>query len=164
MFNTQCLMFNWIRGGFFFAGIFCLASCDPNRVFEENKEVPDGMWDNKNKISLTIQVTDTITPNNVYVNIRHAGDYNFSNLFLFITSTMPNGQTFRDTAECILSDDDGRWKGDGLGDIKSNRLLFKKSVRFPVSGLYRFEFEQAMRTNPLPGILDVGMRVEKSEK
>jgi gliding motility-associated lipoprotein GldH len=144
------------------AGIIAFSSCDSLRIFEENKKIPDGIWDNKNNVSFTIHVSDTITPTNVYVNVRHRGDYAFSNLFLFITSVMPNGQTFRDTAECILADHTGNWKGDGLGDIKSNRLLFKKNVRFPVTGTYRFDFEQAMRTNPLPGILDVGMRVEKA--
>ncbi len=56
----------------------------------------------------------------------------------------------------------GKWLGEGLGDIWDNRVLFKKNVSFPQKGEYRFEFTQAMRLNPLPGVMDVGIRIEKS--
>ena len=62
-----------------------------------------------------------------------------------------------------MSAPDGRWLGDGLGDIFDNRILFKEGVKFPQAGEYRFELFQAMRINPLPGIMDAGIRIEKDK-
>ena len=41
------------------------------------------------------------------------------------------------------------------------RVLFKKGVTFRQPGEYRFELIQAMRIDPLPGIMDAGIRIEK---
>lgn len=141
--------------------IFLYSSCDSNRVFEENKEISDDVWDADEKILFEVDVTDTVSPHNFFVNVRNADDYAYSNLYMFITTSFPNKKTSRDTLECILSDDNGRWLGEGLGDLWDNRIPFKKNVRFPVSGKYVFTLEQAMRTEHLPEILDVGIRIEK---
>lgn len=148
-----------------YAGIFsllvCLSSCDKNRVFEENKKIPDSVWNVNNKVSFNVPIKDTINPHQVFINVRNAGEYPFSNLFLFITTKFPNGKLAKDTVECILADERGKWLGNGSGDIFDNRILFKKGVRFPMLGEYTFTFEQAMRTENLPFIMDVGLRIEK---
>jgi gliding motility-associated lipoprotein GldH len=79
-----------------------------------------------------------------------------------MNTTFPDGKLDRDTLEIMLAGKDGKWLGEGLGDIWDNRILFKKNVSFPLKGEYRFELTQAMRLDPLPGIMDVGMRVERS--
>jgi gliding motility-associated lipoprotein GldH len=49
-----------------------------------------------------------------------------------------------------------------MSNIKFNRFLFQKGIRFPQQGQYIFEFEQAMRNPDLKGISDIGMRLEKN--
>ena len=149
---------------FFTCSLFFIVSCDPSRVFEENKKLDDNNWDKDNALTFIVNINDTIHNHNVYINVRNAGFYNFSNIFLFINTRFPDGQMKRDTFECILASPDGEWLGDGSGDIWDNRILFKENVRFPVTGEYRFELIQAMRINPLPGIMDAGIRIEKAEK
>lgn len=138
-------------------------SCDPSRYFEENKKVEKGEWEQNSPLQFQSIIEDTTLVYNVYVNVRNAGNYRFSNLYLFINTIFPGGQIQRDTLECILSAPDGRWLGDGLGDIFDNRILFKEGVKFPQAGEYRFELFQAMRINPLPGIMDAGIRIEKAK-
>lgn len=144
------------------AGLF-LSACDKSRVFEENKSIKDNQWKSSQPVVLQVNITDTINPHNVYLNIRNAGAYPFSNVFLFINTTLPGGQLDRDTAEILLATPEGKWMGSGLGDIWDHQVLFKKDVRFPQSGEYRFELSQAMRLDPLPGIMDAGIRIEKSK-
>jgi gliding motility-associated lipoprotein GldH len=67
----------------------------------------------------------------------------------------------RDTVELTLADASGKWLGSGMGDIWDNRVLFKQSFRFPEKGTYQFALEQAMRVDPLPQVMDVGIRIEK---
>jgi gliding motility-associated lipoprotein GldH len=141
-----------------------MQSCDSSRVFDENKKIHKSNWDVKQSLIFQVTIDDTITPHNVYLNVRNAGVYPFSNLFLFINTTMPQGQLIRDTIEVMLQSPDGKWLGDGLGDIWDNRILFKPNVRFPQKGEYRFELFQAMRVNPLPGIMDAGIRIEKVKR
>ncbi len=116
-----------------------------------------------NIVRLDAEITDTVSLHNIYVNIRNAGGYQFSNLYLFLTTHTPKDQESRDTVELTLADDHGRWLGNGSGDIWDNRILFKRKFRFPEAGMYHFELQQAMRVNPLPQILDAGLRIEKVE-
>ena len=141
---------------------FIFLSCDPDRVYEKNIRIPDGIWDRNNPVYFEVIVQDTITPYNLYINIRNTGLYPFSNLYLFITTTAPSGHSVKDTVEIILADEKGKWLGEGLGDIWDLQRLYKQNVRFAQKGLYMFEYEQAMRMEKLPFILDAGLRVEKA--
>lgn len=138
-----------------------IISCDSKKVFDENQKISDEVWDANEKISFDVNVTDTITPHNFYVNVRNSDGYPYSNIYIFITTIFPNEKSSRDTLECVLADETGKWLGEGIGDLWDNQILFKKHVRFPLSGKYTFVMEQAMRTEHLPLILDVGLRIEK---
>lgn len=136
-----------------------LASCDKNRVFEQNREIRDAIWNRTDKIKFSVEITDTVSPHNLYVNIRNTSEYPFRNIYLFIT-TSSKGIIVKDTFEGILADEKGKWLGSGLGDIWDNTMAYKKNMRFPHTGTYSFEFEQAMRNENLPFIMDVGLRIE----
>ena len=138
-----------------------LTSCDKNGVFEENINTKDKTWSMADIARFGVTINDTISHNNIYINIRNTTDYPNSNLYLFITTTAPTGATQADTIECILSDDFGKWLGKGFGYMRDNRFLYKQNVRFPVKGNYKFEIQQAMRTDDLKGIATVGLRIEK---
>lgn len=153
---------NSLKHILFLFSLLIFSSCDHNRVYEENKEISDMVWNADEKISFEVDVTDTIYGNNFYVNIRNADNYGYSNIYLFVNTKFPDGKIAKDTLECILADENGKWLGSGAGDIWDNRILFKKNVRFPMKGKYIFTYEQAMRVADLPMIMDVGLRIEKS--
>ena len=148
-----------------FGSVFILfQSCESSAVFEQNQKLDDNNWDKKQALIFLVNITDTVSPHNVYINVRNAALYPFSNLFMFVNARMPEGELYRDTIEIMLQSPEGKWLGNGLGDIWDNRILFKPNVRFPQKGEYRFELYQAMRVNPLPGIMDAGIRIEKAGK
>jgi len=138
-------------------------SCDPQRVYEENQAIPAEGWRKDNPLYFSLNVNDTTSVHNIYVNIRNSGKYENRNLYLFITTTAPAGQSVTDTLECFLADERGKWYGSGLGDLYFVQIPYKMAVVFPYSGLYRFEIVQAMRRDVLRNIADVGIRVEKVE-
>lgn len=144
--------------------LFLFIACDSNRIFEKNIDIPDYSWDVKNKISFDVNIDDTVSQHNLYVNVRHTSQYKYANFYLFIVIKFPNGKFAKDTFGCVLSDQNGKWKGDGMGDIWDNQILWKPNVKFPLKGKYTFEYEQAMRTEQVPFIMDVGLRVEKAKK
>jgi gliding motility-associated lipoprotein GldH len=139
-------------------------ACDNSVVIDEHVKLNDNRWELNNVVKLEANIVDTVNPHNIYINVRNAGSYGFSNLYVFLNTFTPDGRMARDTVELILADERGEWMGDGMGDIWDNKILFKKGFVFPQSGNYKFELEQAMRMNPLPGIMDVGICIEKVEK
>lgn len=141
--------------------VLALVSCDSNRVFEEHIPLKDGTWNVKNKLQFDAGITDLLSRYNVYLNVRNGQEYPYSNLFLFMFTTSPDGTIARDTVELTLADYDGRWLGSGMSSVKFSRFLFKKGVQFQQAGTYRFTLEQAMRVDELKGIHDIGIRVEK---
>lgn len=144
--------------------LMLLTACDPNRIFEENQKLENRSWDVNTPIIFNVNIDDTVSAYNMYINIRNADTYKFSNLYLFMTTTIPQHQFEKDTLQLLLADEKGKWLGSGLGDIFESRVLFKNNIRFINKGAYQFKLEQAMRINPLPGILDVGIRIEKVKK
>lgn len=145
------------------AAILLLISCDPNQIYERNIELADYTWHKDSVKVFEVDIQDTINPHNIYLNVRNTSQYRMQNLFLFIHTTAPSGVVLRDTFECYLADDRGKWTGSGWGDIYDNQFLYKENIRFPVSGKYRFEYIQAMRTEELKHISDIGLRIEKAE-
>lgn len=147
---------------FFLLGIsMLLVSCDSSVVYEENLKIENNAWSSEKPLIFQANIQDTTVGYNVYINLRNASHYPFSNVFVFLNTTLPNGQLDRDTLEIMLASKDGKWLGKGLGDIWDNRILFKRNVSFPMAGEYRFELIQAMRLDPLPGMMDGGIRIEK---
>jgi len=151
------------RNSLVFLGIiFIFFSCDPNRVYEKNKEIPDFKWGLTDTIVFEVPIEDTISPNNIYFNVRNSSKYTMQNLYVFIHTEAPNGVSLTDTLEVSLADDKGRWTGSGWGDLYDNQFIYKKNIRFPVSGIYTFKYIHGMRTETLQYISDVGIRIEKA--
>ena len=149
--------------GLFFI-LILFSACSDNAIFEENINLPSKVWDRKNIIQFKVNIIDTVNPYKIFINIRNNGNYSCSNLYLFISVISPKGDEIRDTVNCILADEKGKWYGkSNLGDLYFNKFLYKPNVRFPHSGTYIFKLEQAMRTEAMKDIEDVGIRIEPLE-
>jgi gliding motility-associated lipoprotein GldH len=125
--------------------------------------VDENSWDVNQKLKIDINIDDTSSTYNFYINVRNTADYKYSNFFLFIKTTFPDGKTAIDTLECILADISGKWIGKGNDKIIDNRILFKKDAIFPAKGKYVFEIEHAMRDKIISGIKSVGLQIEKNK-
>lgn len=146
-----------------------LASCETNTVHSEYKATNDGYWNKDSTISFTFTEQDSLTKNNIFINVRNDETYSYSNLFLIAELNFPTGETIKDTLEYEMSKPDGEWLGTGHGSLKENKLWYKENVVFPVKGVYTLEISHAMRKNgsvdgimDLKGITDVGFQIEKS--
>ena len=138
-----------------------IASCGRNTLYDESVVIPEAKWDNDNVPYFNVAVDDTLADYAFYLNIRHLENYRYSNLYVFMHTEFPNGNVTHDTIECVLATPDGRWMGKGSGTMRSAKVLLNPDLRFPLSGEYRFEIEQAMREKELRGITDIGLCFEK---
>ncbi|MCU0361650.1 MAG: gliding motility lipoprotein GldH [Bacteroidia bacterium] len=142
--------------------LFVLVSCNNNVVYREYHAFEENQWYAKDKAVFELDINDTQSLNTISLMVRHADGYMFSNIYLFVTTTYPDGNVKTDTMEVMLASSKGEWQGDGAGDIFDLKVPIKKNVRFPLSGHYKFEFTQAMQADPLPLIMDFGFEIKKS--
>lgn len=156
--------------GIWILGICVIAnSCvDKNYIFDQNVEIPDAKWVASDRAILKLDVTDTVSQHNFYINVRNTEAYPYRNLYVFVKTIFPNQKVKKDTVGIILADNTGKWLGSGSGFLSSsqhlsNTILYQYNKRFPVRGEYRFEIEQAMRTDTLVGIQNIGLKIDKIE-
>lgn len=153
----------------FFSALLCLSlllcSCDANRIFEENQDIANNQWPVKLVPAFQFEVTDTTQQYQVYFNVRNAISYPFYNLYLRHYLIGPDGKQINSSLhEMYLMDPKtGEPRGNGAGDIFDHQFLALRKVRFHKPGTYQIKVKQYMRQDPLPGIMSIGIRVEKAE-
>ncbi len=149
-----------------FLGAFLLLSCNSETVFSETQSL-DGEWGADETVEFKLPQLDSLKKYNLFLNIRNTNQYKFNNLFLIVSMNFPHGKTITDTLEYRMANPDGSWLGQGIGDIKENKLWYKENVQFFEEGNYTVDIAHAMRNNgevegvtKLEGITDVGFSVE----
>jgi gliding motility-associated lipoprotein GldH len=134
-------------------------SCDQRVVYDEYVRIDDG-WRWQDAREFTVDVSDTLSLHNIYVQVRHTVEYPMSNLYLFVHVKGPTGQHKKDTVNMILAEPGGEWIGRGSGNLRELQLLFRKQTQFSMPGTYVFTLEQAMRNPELP-VTNLGIRIER---
>jgi len=137
------------------------SSCDFNRVYEQYEDIPNYQWDQHNVLQFDVNIKDTIQTYNVFLNVRNSGSYEFSNMWVFVKMTAPGGQMNDRKIELHLANKEGKWYGNGFGDIFDLQIPYQKNVQFPHSGKYTYEITQGMWPQKLNGVVNVGIRIEK---
>ena len=59
-----------------------ITSCDKAVVYEQYFKIPGNTWNNKNIIHFNVNIADTISPHNIYIDIRNRSQYFYSNIFI----------------------------------------------------------------------------------
>src|SRR5690606_11778076 len=120
--------------------------------------VENRQWHRKEKQMFHVHVTENSRPYDVWMYIRHTGEYDFENLFFIFSQQGPGIPTSSYKQKLNLATPDGRWTGKTAGNLYENRLLLQKNYIFPDTGVYVFEIAQHMHENPIRNITDIGLR------
>ena len=140
-----------------------LAACDGSVYYDESRSVNEHGWEPQDSVCFDVEVDDTTHLFNFFVEVRNNVTYPYSNTFLFINTTFPDGSVAHDTMECPLSDPEGRWLGKRTGRYVDARYRLRGgSARFPMMGHYHFAVANGMRDSAINGLKDIGLRVEYS--
>ncbi|MDO6736722.1 gliding motility lipoprotein GldH [Wenyingzhuangia sp. 2_MG-2023] len=147
-----------------------IVSCDGNKIYDTYQTVENNRWAANDSIVFEVNLKEVSKPLHVFLNMRTDANFPYRNLYVISKMTLPNGVTIKDTLEYEMADAYGKWLGEGLTDVKNNKLFFLENYKFPQEGTYQFEFTQAMRKRgelqgltELIGVRDVGLRIEKSQ-
>jgi len=138
-------------------------ACDQTRLFEEYKTINNYKWHYQDTVKFEFTVEDTTTAYDIMFNLRHKGNYPYRNIWVQLIREAPNeGVSKLKKKEFKLAEKDGRWTGNGMGDIYDHRFRVKQNFRFGRKGTYEFKMVHLMREDNLKGIMDVGLRISKS--
>lgn len=145
------------------SGMVLLAACGSADFYSEDQSIDGREWDAGKKISFEIDVQDTLSFYDFFIDFRHNDDYAYSDIYLFFDIDFPNGKSAHDTIHYIMQDFDGKWFGENSGSIVQNHVLIKPKTGFPISGKYKMHIRHAMRDEKLQGIEDVGLTITKKK-
>ena len=148
--------------------LFCalpaaLLSCKQVELYEKNTPIPNYEWSSGYAATGTFRITDTVSPYNIYIVLRHTDAYNYNNIWMNIGLQAPGDSLRYQKVDLSLGNDATGWDGTGMNDIWEVRKPLALNNRFIKMGEYRFSILQIMREDPLKNVMSAGLRVEKSK-
>lgn len=143
--------------------VACFA-CDPARVYEQNHDIDNYQWYIDSVATFRFSIEDASQPYHIYYNVRNAISYPYYNLYVTYYLTDSTGKQLSSKLQelTLMDPQTGKPLGDGLGDIFDHQIVSVSNFKFPRKGEYIFKVKQYMRKDPLPGIMSMGIRVEKA--
>lgn len=150
---------------FFLTGVVIsfLSSCNNNSVFDNYKSISVSGWEKNSPVIFNFNIVNAGQQYDLYLNVRNKTSYKYSNLWLFIEITEPDGGIFKkDTVEISIAAPNGEWLGEGFGELRTRVSMFGRDVTFSQTGVHTIKIQQVMRENNLKGISDIGFMVEKT--
>lgn len=141
--------------------VLFLAACNSIGVYEKNVPIPGQSWSSSFKPRLEFGITDSSSLYNIYVVLRHTDAYEYNNIWLNIGIQAPGDSLHSSRLDLTLASDEKGWLGKGMDDIYEYRIPLNDQPLRLKPGQYVFTLENIMREDPLPHVLDAGIRVEK---
>lgn len=137
------------------------ASCGPTAIHNKSLDIR-GVWVD-DKLTTTIDISDTLEMYDLVATIVHQEDYGFENLYLKITTLFPDGVESSSPLSLELSNSMGIWNGKCSGNLCSLSFNLQKDFKFKSVGSYTFTIEQYSRVDSLPGIENMTLSLYESQ-
>ncbi len=146
----------------------CLVSCGKDKVYEQRHEFENYAWerltDAKTITFSDINIEDTASVYDIYVDVRHTPYINEEVLKFIMQITTPDGITRISHHAIKLKDRfDKDWKGDAAGDLIDLSEKCRSFVNFPIKGAYKIDLINVGGKVKTIGIMDIGVKVVKSD-
>jgi len=120
----------------------------------------NNQWKKKDIQTIDFDINDAQNQKNLLFVVRNNNDYPYSNLRLIASIEQSKKKISTDTLNFVLAKPNGEWIGTGFGDTKEIIFQYKLNYKFPQNGKYSVKITQAMRKDVLPGIDDIGIKIQ----
>ncbi len=146
--------FNFISLVFYF---LCLRT---KHFFNEFESTDIKAWKSTDTLSFQIKIEEENKNYQYALSVRHSKDYEFSNIWLKVYIKGNNIDTsFR--YEIPLFKNDGKPYGKSSGSLCTQTVPLKTNLPLYKKGNYTISIIQLMRKDPLDGISDIGVIIDK---
>ncbi|KGN81776.1 hypothetical protein HW49_03885 [Porphyromonadaceae bacterium COT-184 OH4590] len=144
--------------------IISLSACNNRAVYSDYTEIPSAVWAKDRFFSFNVEIDDVEALYEIDLLIRNNDMFPRQNLWLSAVQEHNGLQIKVDTVNVFLLDEQGKWRGKGLGTGYDNYFIWQQRVKFPAKGNYVFRFGHLMRIDVLEGIERIGIEVIKEKQ
>ena len=139
-------------------------SCNSSSEGEVMMTSVNSKWSKKSEQKFNLEISDPQNPKNIIFVVRNNNDFPYSNIRFIVNFTdLQTRKKETDTLNYVLAKPNGEWLGTGFGDTKETFFQYKLNYKFPKKGKYEIGIIQAMRNDILPGIEDIGVKIETAK-
>ncbi|MEL6926922.1 MAG: gliding motility lipoprotein GldH, partial [Bacteroidota bacterium] len=137
-----------------------LCACGTDYYFEKYYDIDNAVWTYDNTLDYEIDIQDTSSIYDLYLNLQHSPEYPYQNLYIRIQTHFPKGEKLEETLSVNLANKAGLWHGDCNTQRCKLQIPIQEGAFFNQAGSYRFTIEQYMRVPALEGIRQIGMALK----
>lgn len=142
--------------------LLSFSSCTPKKIYEKHFDIDRITWSRFDVKTFDVEIKDTDASYDFYIALRHHTDVPFKHITTLFTLSTPSGEVRMLEQKILLRDNEGNLLGDGMGDLWDVRYPVRKRLKFTEPGICTIEISSTMSQADLPGIMQVGLIVEKT--
>jgi gliding motility-associated lipoprotein GldH len=139
-----------------------LSSCDQAKVYEKHFDNERITWSRFDVKTFNFDIKDISATYDFYIAIRHHTHIPFKFLTIKFTLYTPSGEVRMMEQKIMIKDNEGNLLGNGMGELWDLVHLARKDFEFTQAGNCTVEISSTMSQADLPGIMQVGLIVKKS--
>ena len=132
-------------------------------MFEKKIGIPEGSWSYEQDLGFDFVIEDTSLRYDLTLEVAHAGDYGFQNLYVQFHTSYPSIETKTQMVSLELANKTGIWNGACSGNSCVVEIPLQTNATFEEAGKHSISIEQFMRKNPLRGVESMRLKIAPSE-
>lgn len=136
--------------------IFCLAGCQNHTIYHLYQPVDKTGWRKDDTIHYTFPSPESSATKHIEIGIRHKDSYIYRDIWLCI---LQKEQV--DTIHLYLANENGNWKGNGIGEMRLFTEELPVSIH-PKDSIHAIQITHIMEEDTLKGIHDIGICIKET--
>jgi gliding motility-associated lipoprotein GldH len=144
--------------------VFTFLSCSKDVYFQQKEVISNAMWSFDDPKTFSFEIKDTSSFFDLILDVKHATDFSYENLYVKIQTVFPDGRKTDDQVSLELADDFDQWQGKCNSNFCTVNIVLQSGVYFREVGKHTLEIEQFNRENPIEGIKEMTLKLVKLDK
>lgn len=141
------------------AALLSAAGCHAPRGYHAFQSLPTNGWKRGDTLLFTLPRQTEPQHYHARIEVRHTGDFPYRSLWLVVSRNTVDSLTFRtDTIECVLTDPNGHFDGDGINNLYQKSFPLP-DLTLPAGFTPTVKIAHHLQDRYLTGITDVGIRL-----
>ena len=141
------------------AMLLSAAGCHAPRGYHAFQSLPTDGWKRGDTLLFTLPRQTEPQHYHARIEVRHTGDFPYRSLWLVVSRNTVDSLTFRtDTIECVLTDPNGHFDGDGINNLYQKSFPLP-DLTLPAGFTPTVKIAHHLQDRYLTGITDVGIRL-----
>ncbi len=140
-----------------------LTSCN-KPVYEKEYTIENSAWSYEDSLEFGFEISDTLIPYSILLEINHSPDYRFQNLYVQMHSRFPSGKMEKQLVSLEMANAGGVLLSKCSGKKCTLEIPIVEKTLFREAGTYMLTIEQYMRQDPIAGLNSLKLSLIKEKK